>query len=153
MTPMLEALASLAGMAASAFLAATILPFPSEATFAALLHRGQVPPLLLLAVATVFNTLGSTVNWWVGKVIADGGVARLPLRLRPDAATLAKGERLFSRHGWLALLMSWVPGIGDLGTVAAGLLHYPLSRFMLFVGLGKGARYAAIWAGWIAIAG
>jgi membrane protein YqaA with SNARE-associated domain len=150
---MLETILSLATMAASAFLAATILPFPSEATFAGLLHRGHLNPFVLLSVATIFNTLGSMVNWWVGKVIADGGIGRLPARLRPDDATLAKGEHLFHRFGWLALLFSWVPGLGDLGTIAAGLLRYPLERFAVLVGIGKGARYAAIWAGWIAVAG
>lgn len=152
-TPMFESIVSLATMALSAFLAATVLPFPSEATFAALLLRGQLNPVVLLCVATVFNTLGSMVNWWVGKIIADGGLTRLPKRLQPDQATLDKGETLFGRFGWAALLFSWVPGIGDLGTVAAGLLHYPLGRFVILVGIGKCTRYAAIWAGWIAVAG
>jgi membrane protein YqaA with SNARE-associated domain len=150
---MLETVASLATMAASAFLAATILPFPSEATFAGLLHRGHLNPFVLLLVATISNTLGSMLNWWIGKVIADGGIERLPVRLRPDEATLAKGERLFGRFGWLALLFSWVPGVGDLGTIAAGLLRYPLASFAVLVGIGKCARYAAVWAGWIAVAG
>jgi membrane protein YqaA with SNARE-associated domain len=147
----LEALAALAGMAASAFLAATILPFPSEATFAGLLHSGLVPPLLLWTVATVFNTLGSCVSWWMGRLIAHGGLERLPARFQPSHATRERAEALFRRHGWLALLFSWAPGVGDLATLAAGLLHYPLARFVLIVGLGKGARYAAIWLGWIGV--
>jgi membrane protein YqaA with SNARE-associated domain len=149
--PLMETLASLGLMAVSAFLAATILPFPSEATFAGLLHRGHLDPLLLLSVATLFNTLGSAVNWWVGSVAASGGIARLPARLRPDEATMHRAEALFGRFGWLVLLGSWIPGIGDLGTIAAGLLRYPFWRFVLLVGLGKGARYGAIWAGWIAV--
>ena len=140
-------------MAASAFLAATILPFPSEVTFAGLLHRGQVNPVVLLAVATIFNTLGSLVNWWIGKIIADGGLDRLPARARPDAATLARGQELFKRFGWLALLFSWVPGVGDLATIAAGLMRYPLGAFVMLVGIGKCARYAAIWGGLIVVAG
>lgn len=150
---MLEQLASLAGMALSAFLAATILPFPSEATFAALLYAGTVNPLALFMVATAFNTAGSCVNWWVGRVIADHGVERLPARVRPDAATTERAEALFRRYGWATLLGSWVPGIGDLATLAAGLLHYPFWRFVLLVGVGKGLRYGAIWAGLIGVAG
>lgn len=150
---MLETLLSLATMATSAFLAATILPFPSEATFAGLLHREQVSPVALLMIATIFNTLGSMVNWWVGKLIANGGIGKLPQRLRPDAMTLERGETVFARFGWLALLFSWLPGIGDLATIAAGVLRYPLPRFALIVGIGKCARYAAIWAGWMAVAG
>jgi hypothetical protein len=49
----------------------------------------------------VFNTLGSTVNWWVGKVIADGGIARLPPTAPAGPSHAGKGERLFgAMAGW-----------------------------------------------------
>jgi membrane protein YqaA with SNARE-associated domain len=150
---MSEVLLALGAMAASAFLAATILPFPSEATFAGLLHSQAAPALALFAVASVFNTLGSCVNFWIGRKVADGGLERLPKRFRPEPAQLQQAEALFARHGWPSLLLSWVPVVGDLATLAAGLLHYPLARFVVLVGVGKAARYGAIWAGWIAVAG
>ncbi len=150
---MLEALGQLGVMAASAFLAATILPFPSEATFAALLHGGRVDPLALFAVATVFNTLGSCVNWWIGRLAAEGGMERLPARLRPSEESMARARALFARYGWPSLVLSWVPGIGDLATLAAGLLRYPFIPFAALVGIGKALRYAAVWAGWTAVVG
>lgn len=149
---MIEIALQLLTMAASAFLAATILPFPSEATFAGLLHLGTTPALALFVVASLANTAGSSVNWLVGRLVAAGGVDRMPARLRPEPASIARAEALFHRHGWLALLFSWLPGIGDLATLAAGLLHYPLARFVPLVLIGKAARYGAIWAGWIAVA-
>jgi membrane protein YqaA with SNARE-associated domain len=148
-----ETLGLYATMAASAFLAATILPFPSEATFTGLIWSGRVNPWALLAVAGLFNTLGSAVNWWIGKLIADGGLQRLPARLRPDPATLAKAEGFFGRYGWPSLFVSWLPGVGDLATLAAGALRFPFLPFLLIVGAGKTLRYAAIWAGWSAVAG
>ncbi len=66
---------------------------------------------------------------------------------------MAKAEGLFRRFGWPSLAFSWVPGVGDLATLAAGLLHYPFWRFALLVGVGKAARYGAIWAGLAAVAG
>jgi membrane protein YqaA with SNARE-associated domain len=138
-------------MALSAFLAATILPFPSEATFAALLHRGAVNPAALFAVATVFNTLGSCLNWWIGRLIAAGGVRRLPPRFQPAPEAMARAEKLFARYGWPSLLLSWVPGVGDLATLAAGLLKQPFWSFVILVGVGKGLRYAAIWVGWTTV--
>ncbi|MER8753985.1 DedA family protein [Mesorhizobium sp. M1050] len=53
----------------SAFLAATILPVSSEVVLAGLLVSGRGDPALLLAVATVGNTLGSVVNWILGRGI------------------------------------------------------------------------------------
>ncbi|WP_348626916.1 YqaA family protein [Mesorhizobium loti] len=53
----------------SAFLAATVLPISSEAVLAGLVVSGRGDPALLLAVATVGNTLGSVVNWILGRGI------------------------------------------------------------------------------------
>ncbi len=52
----------------SAFLAATLLPFPSEVTLAGLLHAGQSDRAALWLVATIGNTLGSLVNWVIGRL-------------------------------------------------------------------------------------
>ena len=64
-------LAALSGLFASAFLAATILPTQSEAVLFGLLYLGRFDPLLLLATASVGNTLGSVVNW-LSRKVADG---------------------------------------------------------------------------------
>ena len=83
-------------------------------------------------------------------MIAEGGVERLPARLRPDPARLDQAQRWFSRFGWPALLFAWLPIGGDPLTFVAGTLKYPLGRFVLLVFIGKAARYAALWAGWTA---
>lgn len=145
-------LSSLGLMAGAAFVAATLLPAQSEAVFVGLLAAGRVDPFLLFAVAALANTAGSVVNWWLGRLIARHGVERLPKRLRPDPASLARGQRWFSRFGWPSLLFAWLPIAGDPLTFVAGTLNYPLGRFVLLVLIGKAARYAALWAGWVAIA-
>ncbi|WP_348647133.1 hypothetical protein [Mesorhizobium sp. NZP2077] len=53
----------------SAFLAATVLPVSSEAVLAGLVVSGRGDPVLLLAVAAIGNTLGSVVNWILGRGI------------------------------------------------------------------------------------
>ncbi len=139
-------------MAAAAFLAATLLPAQSEIVFVGLLAAAQVDPLSLFAVASLANTAGSAVNWWLGRLIADHGVERLPARLRPDAGRLGRAQSLFARHGWLALMLSWAPIIGDPLTLVAGLMRYPLWRFCVIVLLAKAGRYATLWAGLSALA-
>lgn len=148
----MEALASLAGMAGAAFTAATLLPAQSEAVFVGLLAAQTIDPLALFLVASLANTTGSVVNWWLGRMLAQGGVERLPVRLRPDPAKLMRAQGWFGRFGWPSLLLAWLPVIGDPLTLVAGTLNYPLGRFVLLVFTGKAARYAALWAGWSALA-
>lgn len=146
----MEALASLAAMAGAAFVAATVLPAQSEAVFLGLLAGKSVDPLALFLTASLANTAGSVLNWWIGRLIARGGLDRLPARLRPDPDKLAKAQAWFARFGWPSLLFAWLPIGGDPLTVVAGTLNYPLGRFILLVLIGKAGRYAAIWAGWAA---
>lgn len=149
---MLDALASLGLMAVTAFVAATVFPAQSELVFVGLLTAGTASPLALFVTASLANTAGAFTNWLIGRLIANGGIARLPARLRPTPAQMAKGEAQFRRWGWMSLVLSWLPVVGDIATVAAGALHYPAGRFLLLVGLGKAARYAALWAGFTALA-
>jgi membrane protein YqaA with SNARE-associated domain len=137
-------------MAGAAFVAATILPAQSEAVFLGLLAGGSVDPLALFLVASLANTAGSVLNWWIGRLIAQGGLERLPARMRPDPKKLARAQAWFERWGWPSLLFAWLPFGGDPLTVVAGTLNYPLGRFVLLVLVGKAGRYAALWAGWSA---
>ncbi|SEG43638.1 YqaA family protein [Bosea lathyri] len=148
----MEAFASLAGMAGAAFVAATLLPAQSEAVFVGLLAAGTVNPLALFAVASVANTAGSLLNWWLGRLIAQGGIEKLPARLRPDPTKLVKAQGWFERFGWPSLLFAWLPVVGDPLTFVAGTLNYPLGRFIVLVFAGKATRYGALWAGWAAVA-
>ncbi|MGO4672451.1 YqaA family protein [Bosea sp. 2YAB26] len=146
----MEALSALAVMAGAAFVAASILPAQSEAVFVGLLAAGSAEPLTLFLVASLANTAGSVLNWWIGRLITQGGLERLPARLRPDPAKLGRAQAWFGRFGWPSLLLAWLPIVGDPLTVVAGTLNYPLGRFTLLVFIGKAARYAALWAGWVA---
>lgn len=143
---------ALAAMAAAAFVAATLLPAQSEAVFIGLLATKAADPLALFLTASLANTAGSVVNWFLGRLIARHGLERLPARLRPDLAGLARAQGWFARFGWPSLLLAWLPVVGDPLTFVAGTMNYPFSRFVLLVLLGKTARYAALWAGFAAVA-
>nr|WP_047577832.1 VTT domain-containing protein [Methylobacterium sp. ZNC0032] len=148
----MEALASLGAMALAAFVAATLLPAQSEAVFVGLLTTGSADPLALFLTASLANTAGSILNWWLGLMIARHGIDRLPARLRPDPVRFAQAQGFFARFGWPSLLLAWVPIIGDPLTFVAGTLNYPFWRFVLLVLIGKTGRYAALWAGWTSLA-
>jgi membrane protein YqaA with SNARE-associated domain len=143
-------LSAYGGLFISALLAATILPVSSELVLAGLLatRTGEVP--LLLAVATIGNTLGSVINWLIGR-----GIEKFRDRkwFPVSAEHYARAEAQFKRFGLWSLLFAWLPVVGDPLTIVAGALRTPIVPFVILVGIGKAARYAAIAAGFAAWGG
>lgn len=135
---MLGALATYGGLFAAALGAASILPMQSEPLLITLLLLADQPAWALVLVASVGNTIGSCINWLLGR-----GVERFRHRRWfpvPDAA-LAKAEGWYRRWGRWSLLLSWAPVIGDPLTVVAGVLREPFWSFLILVALAKTARY------------
>ena len=124
----------------SAFGAATLLPFSSEVTLLALLSSDYFIAGLWV-VATLGNTLGACVNWWLGKYLTQfQGRSWFPF----TEAQLARGQLWFNRYGKWSLLLSWLPIVGDVLTLVAGTLRVNFSWFLPLVLIGKGARYAVV---------
>jgi membrane protein YqaA with SNARE-associated domain len=119
------------------FLAATLLPGGSEALLLYTLYETQNPPLLLWTAATLGNTLGGLSSWGIGWWLAR----RFPWRRLEEARQQRALERI-RRHGSPALLLSWVPVVGDPLCLAAGWTGIRLLPALLFMGAGKGLRYA-----------
>jgi membrane protein YqaA with SNARE-associated domain len=107
----------------------------------ALLLLGDQPVWVLVVVASLGNTLGSCVNWVLGR-----GVERFRDRrwfpVPPDK--LARAEGWYRRWGKWSLLLSWAPIIGDPLTVIAGVLREPFWTFVLLVAIAKTARYVVL---------
>lgn len=128
----------------SALLAATLIPAQSEALLVSLILNGQDVLWLLLAVATAGNTLGSVINWWLGRYLQHFHEKRwFPVK----AASLARAQQQFQRYGWWVLLLSWLPIVGDPLTVVAGVMRMRLLPFVLVVAVAKGGRYGVL--GWL----
>jgi len=122
-----------------AFLSATLIPLGSEALL--LYDISQNYSLVLLwSFATVGNTLGSMVNYWLGLK----GEAYLEDKGYLSAKKMEKARGFFDTYGGWTLLLSWVPIIGDPLTFIAGVLRYDFKWFALIVSVAKGTRYAII---------
>ena len=122
-----------------AFISATLLPMGSEALL--LYDISQNYSLILLwSFATTGNTLGSTLNYWLGLK----GEAYLEEKGHLSAKKMEKARGFFDSYGGWTLLLSWVPIIGDPLTFIAGVLRYNFKWFSLIVAVAKGVRYAIV---------
>ena len=130
-----------AGLFASAFLAATILPAQSEAGLAYLVLSGDYTVIFLLFFASLGNVAGSVVNWCFGWQL-DRFKDKRWFPLNPGSVDRAK--IYYARFGIWSLLLSWAPIIGDPITVIAGFFRVPLLVFLLVVGVAKTARYIVV---------
>lgn len=132
----------LGALAASAFLSSTLLPGGSELVLVLLARQGHWHPQTLLWIAAAANTLGALTTYGLGRLAAAGfpGAARIAA----DPGALGR----LRRWGYPALLLSWLPVIGDALCLAAGWLrlHWPAVAGLLW--LGKAARYGVVL--WIA---
>jgi membrane protein YqaA with SNARE-associated domain len=128
------------GLFFSAFLAATLVPAYSEILFAALVSAGY-DPLALWLWASTGNTLGSVVNWFLGRYLLRFRDRRwFPFKEK----NLARAQSWFQKYGVWSLLMAWLPIGGDALTFVAGIMRVRFPIFIVLTAIGKGSRYAIL---------
>ena len=130
----------------TSFASATLLPGGSEALFIYLLSE-HLSPTLLLAIATLGNTLGSFINYILGKYATDFALSKGYMKEKH----LIKASSVFEKYGAWSLLFSWLPIIGDPLTFVAGIVRYSWWKFLMIVGFAKFARYIFVYLGFLAI--
>ena len=126
---------------ASAFLAATILPLASEVPLAILVRKHDGIALLVI-VATAGNFLGACTTY----LLARATVPRLLDRAKPRTR---RAMNLLQRYGPPALLLSWVPLIGDAIVALAGGTKVRFTPFAAWTLVGKAVRY--VFVAWLAL--
>ncbi|MDO8206711.1 MAG: DedA family protein [Gallionella sp.] len=119
--------ASLSSLFISSFLAATLLPGGSEAVLFAVVKSYPDTLWMALTLATVGNTLGGMASFGMGWLL-------------PQTQQLKHVEKL-RRYGTPALLLAWMPLIGDALCLTAGWLRLNPWQAALFMAIGKFARY------------
>ena len=129
------------GLFLTALLAATIVPFSSEALLVAMQVSGGFPIAGLLAAASLGNTLGAVAKWGLGRFCLHWQDRKwFPVKRRK----LDRASAWFNRYGIWSLLLAWVPVIGDPITLAAGVLKVRFLPFLLLVAVSKTGRYAVL---------
>ena len=122
-------------LAGSAFLAATLLPGGSEVYLLYLDHNSEHADWLLVLAASIGNTAGSMTSWVIGRLIPAGK------KLEQKHARALAWMR---QYGVAALLLSWVPIIGDPLCVVAGWFRIPFALALAVIAVAKTLRYAVL---------
>lgn len=123
-----------------AFVSATLLPLGSEPAVIALV---KLDPWLFwpaVFVATAGNTLGGIVTYWMGYG-AERAYEKVALH-KPEARAL----QWLRRFGAKACLMSWLPIVGDPLCAVAGWMQLPFWPCVVYMAIGKFARYVTMTA-------
>lgn len=129
------------GLFLATFLAATIVPFPSEIIFIFCISTNGLNPLLCIIIATTGNTLGALTLYWMGTL---GKLRWLCTYGRIPPHKLRRFVKKAQKWGPPLGLLSFLPAFGQLIVISLGLLHCDLKKTTIFIMLGKGGRYIVI---------
>ena len=128
------------GLFIASFLAATVIPFSSEAVLTAMV-LGGFDPLRCFVLATIGNWLGGLTNWYVGHLGKLEWATRF-LGIKP--ARLQQAKTLADRYGSYLALLAWAPFLGDAIALALGLFRVPFLPTAALMLVGKALRYAVV---------
>ena len=128
------------GMAISAFLAASILPFSSEAVMVGLLAAG-LDMWALVAWGTVGNVLGSLFNYGIGRL---GKMEWIEKYLHVKKKNLDKAERFMAGRGAWMGFFAFLPLLGSAITIVLGLTRANIPISILSITIGKVLRYVLL---------
>lgn len=123
----------------SCFLAATVVPFSSEALF--LYDIEHYNYLLVLIVATVGNWLGGVITYWLGWLAKWDWIEKY---LKVKKSKVEGFKSVVQKYGaWMGWLC-WLPIVGDVIAIGLGVFRVaPVLTFATMF-LGKMMRYIAI---------
>lgn len=130
--------AGLGALFAVSFVSATLLPMGSEAALFGLLKLNPALLWSAILVATAGNTLGGALSWWMGLA------AHQAVDIARHGATELRALEWLRRFGPKACLMSWLPVVGDPLCAVAGWLKFPFWPCLIYMALGKLARYLVV---------
>jgi len=122
---------SLVSLCLAAFLAATLLPLSSEAALFAVLKLHPDVFTAAILIATLGNTAGGMLTYWMGRGIGRWLANKKPL------------QHLHHVERWGAPItaLGWLPFAGEALCLAAGWLKLHWPAVLLWQAAGRGARY------------
>ncbi len=117
------------------------MPFSSDVLLiGSLLAGGDI--YLVLISATLGNFLGGLTTYYIGYL---GRWEWIEKYLRVSREKLERQSAAIKRYGSLIALMSWVPVVGDVVTVALGFYRVNFVKSSIYMFIGRALRFI-LWA-------
>ena len=125
------------GLFLSAFLAGSIVPFSSEVVLTILVQMGADPVVCLIS-ASVGNTLGGLVCYWLGWL---GNMEWIERWLKIDKQKMDKVSGFAKRYGAWMGVFGVLPWVGEVIIVLLGLMRSNIWITTATMFVGKFIRY------------
>ncbi|MDC1137069.1 VTT domain-containing protein [Nitrosopumilus sp.] len=123
------------GLFLNSLLAATAIPLPTEILTSALLIGGE--NIVLVAIVLIIgSTIGGILNYFLG---FGGNKLIKKIKKKSDIEKHEKKHnKLLDKFGWTAIFFAaWIPIIGDLILISAGVKKMKFAKFSIFMVSGK----------------
>ena len=121
----------------TAFASATLIPFGSEPILFGYISLRPEMYWAAIGVATLGNTLGGMLDWWMG-LVARNAYESL------KGPTHYRLEKWLERSGPKLLLLAWLPGIGDPLCLVAGWMRLAWLPCLIYMAIGKLLRFITL---------
>ena len=136
-------------------LAATLLPLGSEPVLLAYVALTPSAMWAAIGIATLGNTLGGVITYWMGlgahRALSGRKQPKLsghtPAEAKhdfPSGRWQLRAQALAQRFGAPVLLLSWLPLVGDPLCGVAGWMRLPFVSCLIYIAIGKFVRYVVI---------
>ena len=122
------------------FLASSIIPLSSEPYFVTIIATTHTW-ILPLCIASIANTLGSITTFWIGRKTEEITIHKLSQK---NQKRVEKAQNMLHKYGAIALVLSWVPFLGDILVAIGGALHLPFWKSVFWITIGKTIRYGIL---------
>jgi membrane protein YqaA with SNARE-associated domain len=128
------------GLFVSSFLAATVIPFASEAVLAGMLLAGY-DPIVSVTLASIGNWLGGMTSYFLGYL---GRWQWIEKYLRVSEKRVNKMKSWADQFGAYLGLVCWLPIIGDIISIGLGVFRVHPYYVAIYMLAGKVLRYIAV---------
>ncbi len=125
------------GLFLNSLLSATAIPLPTEILTSALLVGGE-NQFIIAIVLIAGSSIGGFINYFVGFGGNKLFVKFKNKKNQKDLKDQNKSHKILDKFGWSAIFFSsWIPVIGDLILISAGVKRFEFKKFVLFMIVGK----------------